>query len=225
MQVTEKTFHDEKEHRDWFHGKTDQYLSKHPERVHPTNWMLTERFYSHDKGRHKAACTELEEKLNRSGSDAGAAAQMMLGEEPGKQKKDPETQHKQAVGRTTSMLGKLSRQISSLETTIPSLRRTISSAALAKVKEGLQKCRQVKDDTLESLEDLKIFSTDTTQEEEKLEGLANLQHKLQEHTLAITDVLNMHKQLPIKKDPATSEERPNLLVRRKNQHTTCSKHN
>ena len=213
LQVTDSTFTDPAEQEEWFVEKTKQYVDSHPERPHPTNWRLTERFYIHNQGRTTKKETELEQSLSRVGSDVQAATSMMLGEEhnPNKAKnKDPEVLHKAAWSKANTLVGRLSKNIGLLETTLPSLKKSLPSSALSQVRDGLTVCRQAKEDGLDVLEECKAFSPDPQKQQEMLATLSETHSKLQEHVTAILEVMQKNKPPVIKQDPTPASERPEL---------------
>ena len=211
LQVTDSTFTDAAEQEEWFVNKTKQYVDPHPERAHPTNWRLTERFYIHNQGRTTKKGSELEQTLSRVGSDVQAATSMMLGEEhnPNKTKtKDLTSQGSLEQGKHFGWQTLQEHWLAGDYFDI--LEKSLPTSALSQVRDGLTVCRQAKEDGLDILEECKAFSPDPQKQQEMLATLSETHSKLQEHVTAILEIMQKHKPPVNKQDPTPASERPEL---------------
>ena len=161
--MKETTFANQKEKFEWAEAKwQDSEDPDHPPKVHPTNWMLSEKWFTTSQGCHKNKKTTLAEAMDRSASclPSGLA---MLGMEPentNKQKtKTPEERHKMALSKLSAAVGRLGKAIGGAEARLPALKRLSSAGSYQKLKAGLQACRENKDESLDKIEDWKVMAT------------------------------------------------------------------
>ena len=166
-EVTFSTFNDDDELRDWVREKHKHCQDPDkPIREHPTNWLLTEQYFCHDKGREVKAKTKLTEGLERSGNNLSTGLGM-LGMEPEgqKQSKSPKERYGLALSKLSQAVGKLGRSIASTELALPPLRKKICEKEFNMLRDGLNAVRQKKEEHMYKLEDFKEMKEDDVEDD------------------------------------------------------------
>ena len=175
-----------------------------PDRVHPTNWRLSERWVTMDKGRDKAAETCLEETLNRDSTDVNSSmsALGLPEQQQGSKKKSAAELHKSSLTKATQMASRMAKCLMTCESSLPSMRRSVSGPAYLRLKEGLHACRVARDQGLDDIEDLKVLPDGPDEQEKVIAELNKVTKSLQEHNQALVEAFGAKKkeECEIKKD-------------------------
>ena len=191
----------------WIQEKVGNGSLEHPHCYHE-NWQLCEYYFEFDKGlNHEIKHTKLD-KLEKSASDCGGAvAALGDGEAPNKRRGlSYEEKHKLWMTKTNTLVQKLSRSITTCESKLPPLRRTTSGEVYAKLKLGVQKCREIKDNALEELEDNKSIDQF---DEGIVQKVMDLNAKVLEHHAALLEAFKaLEQQTPSTPTQALKLEGP-----------------
>ena len=202
-QVTELTFSDEKEMKSWCEAKWGAWQSDlHPARYHDTNWRLDELWYVHDKGEHKDRETTMEEKIERAAKD-GQSAQAAISYEEKKCGKTAAERHKHALTKFSFMMNKLNKTLSQAEVAMPGLKRKLKVTEFSGMKDGVAKCRAMKDKVMDEMEDLR--EPKEGDHEDFADRLDVLQKDVQEHQEALLEALTKFKGAPQAKQERCDE--------------------
>ena len=199
-QIPDNHFTSDAERKQWAEDKwaTSAHLQVNfPDKVHD-NWKLTEKYCYFHKGKTGGRETEIEEHLSREATDAaGASSMLSLGDvnPKGRGKGGPE-KHKALASKVNGALARLGRSLSACEQLLPSLKRKVSGETCQRLKEGLAAVRELRDQHLDSFEDLKKAPADgdydmyvdqlTMIHKALLEGNDTLMEAFRKHSQATT---------------------------------------
>ena len=180
-QLTYFDFVSEEELNAWSNAKYEASADpSYPDRVHESNPRLSERYYSHNKGRDINKFTSITEQLEKSGTDAlSGVTALALQDVAEKGSKSGQDRHKAIMTKINTTLTKLNKSIGKAETSLPSMKRRVSASTYTCMREGLAKVRQIKDSQMDHLEDAKENPDDPFKQEENLEHLGHILLALQ----------------------------------------------
>ena len=200
-------FKNQKEIDDWIYSKVGDGCQEHPHQVHSSNWQLSEFWFQYDKGIDHQTKKTVMEKMDRVAHD-GASACAALGMDENAKKKglSCEEKHRLWFTKSKNLISKLSRAITNYEGQLPSFRRSTSGDTYARLKAGVNKCRLMKDDSLEMLEDQKGV---TEFNEDMVQAMMDLHSRLAEHLDALVEAFKKHDQ---KSAPATPSDSSGLKL-------------
>ena len=204
-QVSTTSFKSEQEMEAWCNGKWDACASpSHPPRLHLSNWLLHEKWYTFYKGKDedKEAC--LEEKLERRGKDLASGVSALSLEDMKPKGKSMQEKYKIASTKVVMLLNKFNRALAAAETSLPPMKRQLPMDAYAKRKSGVMACRSMKDSIMDELEDLKQCPDEPILLEEQMGRLEVMQKELVEHLDALQEA--MGKVAVPKKEQAVDDE-------------------
>ena len=155
--MKESYFSTEDQQWKWFKAKVEPFESaEHPARRHGDNWMLSEYYFEHKKGKETAVTSTIEESLKRASTDLQSSAALLNVEPDTKAKKgDPEQKHKTMVNKVSAIMKNLGAAILTTEGALPRLRRRIPPTMYNKLKKGLVQARDFKEESMDKVEDLK----------------------------------------------------------------------
>ena len=209
MQVTLSTFSDTVEAMNWVESKVVACADPtKPPKLHPQNWLLSEFWYSVDKGVEYEKCTKLSNEIERSARDATSSAhaldlhhQQPLLAPPPPPPAQQLVRHRGAVQKVTQVCNKLGKCITSCETTLPSRKRSLDEEAFKSLRGGLQRCRDLRERTLDELEDLRHLN-ESMDADDTLVALKDLAKQAQEHLQALQEAMDKSLPAPVKHEDA-----------------------
>ena len=221
-QFTYADFKNDEEAISWVQSKALPHADpSKPDRVHPSNWRLSEYWYYWDAGTKFKKDATLTEEMARDATDT-SAGMAILGsdhEEPKKKcgRISMEQKHKTMFNRVSAQCSKLAKAIAQAETCLPAFRRKLSQGDFKCFKLGVQKCREEKEFICDELEDLKTLAGDEAAQEEQLEKLKTLLQQAVTHLDALAESKKSHEPDPpaaIKNEAAqgTPEEAPGAVA-------------
>ena len=163
-------FTDAKEAQEYIKEKVSPWLAEHPPVIRK-NWRLCEYYFMKNQGTSMESAAECSDVMERSGAEASAAAQALgLDDESVANKRrktvSPADKHKQHITKLNGSLQRMGRLLSSMDQKLPVLRRQLPGEAFRKVREGVNLCRQCREQSLDAYEDLKLFKADLAIEEQ-----------------------------------------------------------
>ena len=190
--VTDNTFSSDAEQMKWMEKKCVMDDPEHPPLVDDDNWRLSEFWYVKDLGKKTKTTFTMNEKLQRTGNDQTAGAQMVAVEEVKKnlKGKDPAEKHKQYINKIVIISGRLAKLVGSAENALPGLKRKMPAEKFSSFKKGLGACREVRCSSMEDLEDLKAFPATESDQEIVTAKVEKMHTELSEHFSALKDALS-----------------------------------
>ena len=179
-----------------------------PPRMDP-NWKACEYYFVHDGGTDLSNQKSVNEDMVREGSDLNSGIAVLgleAGENPGKKARvSNQDRHRTALGRVTAMNNKLGRAIGQAEGSLPGLRRTLSPNVYIVFRNGLQQCREAKEDMMDRVEDLKTLADSPEKQEEQIEALKALLLESSECLDALVESRKQHEPAPPPTPPIKNE--------------------
>ena len=192
MQVTLDTFSDEIEAMKWVDDKVSSVADPtKPARIHPQNWLLSEFWFSVDKGVEYERSTKLSDEVERNARDATSSAHALDLHHhqplPPAQPQDA-VRHRSAVQKVVQMCNKLGKTIVACEGSLPARKRKCDEIAFQNLKSGLTRCRECKESTMDELEDMKTI-TDDMNVGDTIENLKGMAKVVGDHLQALQEAM------------------------------------
>ena len=153
-----------------------------------------------DAGEKKEQETEINEKMKRVGTDLAGTSAMLAIDEPKGKLKSATDRHRAAKTRVQTLLTKLGKALSGCEASMPGLKRKVAPDAYKRLRSGVCAIRDLRDQVMDELEDLKNLPQDTDSQDMCIDGLLRLQRSLVEHHSALLEAWDKHKEPIVKED-------------------------
>ena len=180
----------------------DTYAPRHHE-----NWKLTEYYVVRSKGTEGERKCRVAENLQKNASDmAGGLACLGIENEPKKAKTSCSERHRTSVNKLIQACNKLGRILSQCESSMPALKRSLTHGVYHGFKEGVTKSRQVKEDAMDKLEDMKMLPTEEADQEAIITKTKEIMQNVVTHGDALLEALRLHQPPPSK--PIKKEGQP-----------------
>ena len=142
-----------KEAQDWVASKVGDGVPEHPDRIHASNWFLSEFYYYHNKGQDLSKRCQVKEELDKTAADSSSATLFLTGGDCGKNNRKKEVpvaeRYKVMSGKVNAGLARLSKAINGAENQVPSLKRMLDAEQMAILKRGIHAVRERKEMALD----------------------------------------------------------------------------
>ena len=190
--VSESHFKDDEEAQRWFdshiEGSTDPEFAARPHE----NWKLAEHYYIEDKGTSLSNVSRVTDQLSREASEVGGAF-AALGDQHSeprcKRVLSPSERHKLAMDKSTKAANKLQKLILGTEGRFPVLKRKLAGPIFCAIKLGLQQCRELKENALDALEDLRSLPSEEEPALQVIERVLSISKELSDGCATLQEAL------------------------------------